>query len=118
MSRVLTGVVLAALLGAPRGAREDKPKEKPAVPGEKIDAKANRSLTGVIEKVDAKNEKAGTFVLRAGEEKYTFQVDGKTKVLRATGDPLEGGLGSPLLKNAQVRVLFFDKEAKGGPDKA
>jgi hypothetical protein len=72
-----------------------------------------------VEKVEAKNEKNGTFVLRTSKPvaRHTFRVDAKTKVLRDTGDPLELGLQSPLLKGARARVTFDDRqpaEAKAG----
>src|SRR5438094_311777 len=102
MSRTLIGVVLGVLIGVPLPAEEekDKPKDKPAIPSEKIDAKVDRSLTGFVEKINAKDEKTGTLMLRTDRDipRYRFEINDKTKILTAGNEPLEGGLKSPLLK--------------------
>ena len=88
--------------------------EKPKTPAEKIDGSVDRSLTGFIEKIDAKDEKSGTFVMRTDKDlpRYTFQVDANTKVLTNKSDPLDAGLKSPLLVGAEVRVVFIDRKPK------
>jgi hypothetical protein len=124
MSRIVLGCVLGiSIVVLPiLGQDRDRPKDKPAIPIEKIDGTMDRSLTGFIEKVEAKDGKNGTFVMRTSKDlpRYTFQVDSKTKILTAGNEALEAGLESPRLVRAEVRVLFIDrkpKEAKTGqPD--
>ena len=58
MSRTLLALVLAALVVAPVLVAEDSAARTP-----------ERSLTGVVEKVDAKSEKEGSVVLRTAGEK-------------------------------------------------
>jgi hypothetical protein len=86
--------------------------EKPKPPAEKIDGSVDRSLTGFIEKIDAKDEKSGTFVMRTDKDlpRYTFQVDANTKVLSNRSDPLADGFKSPLLVGAEVLVVFIDRK--------
>ncbi len=116
MSRILLGSLLGvSIVVLPIfGDDKDKPKDKPAIPIEKIDGTMDRSLTGFIEKVEAKDGKNGTFVMRTSKDlpRYTFQVDSKTKILTAKNDPLEAGLENPRLVRAEVRVLFIDRKPK------
>ncbi len=107
MSRII-GVVLGFLIGF-SALGQEKPKET-----EKIDGKLDRSLTGFIEKIDAKDATTGSFVMRTDKDqpRYTFQVDAKTKFLTNKGEPLDAGLQNPKLANAEVRVLFVDLKPK------
>ena len=126
MSRSLMAVVLGSLLGTGLVLAQDKDKvkDKPKRPalGEKIDARVNRSLTGVIEKVEAKTGASGVLKMRSSGPKkespyrYTFLIDAKTKILTAQAKPLKDGLKSPRLKvGAEVVVQFDDR--KPGSDK-
>jgi len=118
MLRVLAVILMCALPGAgflPAPEKVKPPDRKPT--GEKIDAKANRSLTGVVEKVQAKGEQSGTLKMRSSgpaKEKlyrYTFQVDASTKFLTAAGKALKAGLKSPrLARGAEVVVQFDDRK--------
>ncbi len=111
MSRFLIGVVLATLVCA-AGVLAAEDREKP---------RSERTVTGVIEKVDAQSEKAGTVVLRtAGDEpvRLTLEINSKTKVLRPTADPLEQGLKNPRLKRSRAKVVYVDLQRKGESGKA
>jgi len=125
MNRVVFSLVLGLLVGAvPVGVAQDsKPKDSPPAKGplrEKIDPDFNRSLTGVVEKVEAKEDGSGTLKLRssgpagATPYQYTFQIDGKTKITDPEGKPLADGLKSRVLAGAAVRVAFVDEKPGGG----
>jgi hypothetical protein len=97
-------LLLAALLVGP--ALEARDGVKPS---------AERSFTGVIEKVQAKSDKEGTVRIRTvGDEptRMTFEVDRKTKILRKTADPLEQGLKNDSLEGARVKVVYVDVPRK------
>jgi len=103
-------------------------------PLEKTDSRVDRSLTGHVEKVEARDEHHGSLAVRSsgapargapgrgtGTGKapeaaydYLFQVDAKTRLLTAEGKALEGGLKSRRLPWAEVRVVFVD-ERRGEP---
>jgi len=130
MMRILVCLVLGLVVGAAgRLAAEDK--KGPL--SEKTDSKVDRSITGHVEKVDARDEHHGTLAVRAtgagpgakdaGKDKpappdkpyhYTFRVDDKTRLLTAQGKDLERGLKNPLLARAEVRVVFIDHTPKAG----
>jgi len=127
MSRIRIAVVLGLLLGAGLvlAQEKDKAKEPPrdkGPRGEKIDARVNRSLAGVVEKVEAKSENSGTLQMRSSGPakeslyRYTFLVSSKTKIVTARGKPLKDGLKSRrLAKGAEVVVQFDDR--KPGSDR-
>jgi hypothetical protein len=110
MTRTICGSALGFCMLLLPAFAEEKPK-----PSEKTDNSVDRSLTGFIEKVEAKDEKSGTFVMRTDKDlpRYTFQVDPGTKILGEKSSPLEAGLKSPLLVGAEVRVVFVDRQPKG-----
>ena len=121
MSRFLSGLVLALLCAPVSADEKQKPKDPPPELREKIDGKVDRSLTGHVEKIEAKEDSSGVLVVRIGENEplYRFQIDAKTKILTNKGEPLAGGLNSRLLTKAEVRVEFIDVQPKGekpGPD--
>jgi hypothetical protein len=117
MLRAFGGFVLAsALVVSPAWAEKKTEKPKPGTPTEKIDGKADRALTGFVEKVEAKEENKGIVTMRTSGTKYKLVVNEKTKILTAKGDPLNLGLKSPELAKAEIRVTFVDKVPKG--DKA
>lgn len=120
MPRALVGVVLAIVFCAgntPAEEEKEKPKDRPAIPGEKVDAKGNRVLTGTVESIETKDEKNGILVVRTSgaNSRSKFWVDNKTKVLQVTADPLEGGLKSPVLMGAEVRITFVERQSQGVP---
>jgi len=124
MLHALIGVVLGVLICAgpvPGRPEKDPPKDKTGVPSEKTDAKVDRSLTGIVEKVEVKDEEGGTLTMRssgppqANAYRYLFRIDAKTKILTAKGEPLEDGLKSRQLAGAEVRVVFVDR--RPGADK-
>jgi len=82
------------------------------------DAKANQSREGVVDRIEVQDEQTGTVRLRPDKDlpRYVFKITKETKILTDKADPLEGGLKSPLLKGAQVRVVFVEKDGKA--DKA
>jgi hypothetical protein len=119
MSRILTALVMGLVVAFPAAGQEkEQPPDRPAIPAEKIDPGTDRSLTGFIEKIDARDGKRGTFVLRTTRDmpRYTLQVDGLTKILTNKNEPVPTGLRSPLLPRAEVRVVFIDRtpKEKGG----
>jgi hypothetical protein len=101
MSRFLSGLAVALLCIPVSAEEKEKPKDPPPELREKIDGKVDRSLTGHVEKVEAKEESSGVLVVRTGEDQplYRFQIDAKTKILTNKGAPLAGGLSSPLIKS-------------------
>ncbi len=106
MSRAFVAFVLGALVCV---------GQLPAQPTEKIDAKVDRSLTGFVAKVEAKDENNGTVTMRTSgpPSSYKYHVDAKTKLLTAKGERLKDGLKSSLLPGAEVVVLFVDRRPKG-----
>ena len=117
MSRILMGVVLGALVSvaaAAAGEDRDRPPSSP----KKTDSKPERSLTGVVEKIDAKDNHTGTLVLLSGDQRYTIQIDKKTKILQKTADPLEMGLKNAKLKGARARVLYVEVRQKADNGKS
>lgn len=125
MPRVLAAAVMTLLCAAPTFGqpKEEKPKEKSGDPIEKIDPSVDRSITGFVEQIEAKDASNGKVTVRSsGPAKgspyqYIFQVDeGKTKLQDAKKDLLSDGLKSRLLKDAEVRVEFVDeKRNDAGP---
>jgi hypothetical protein len=120
MTRVLIAVTMSLLCTVPSFAqsKEEKPKDKPSDPVEKIDASVDRSITGIIDLVEAKDAETGKITVRSsGPAKgtpyqYIFQVDkGKTKLQDAEGKPLTEGLNSQQLTGAEVRVEFVDERS-------
>src|SRR4051794_33544327 len=100
MSRALIAVVLGLLIcvSSIRAQKKEVPEERPKDKGpatERIDAKTSRSLTGTVEKIEAKDENNGTLKMRSSGPRegklyhYTFQVDSKTKLLTAKGEQLK-----------------------------
>ncbi len=118
MRRLVFTALLAASFAFPANAwaSQEKPNEKPSEPVEKIDPSVDRSLTGVVELIEAKDADNGKITIRSSGPpkgspyKYIFQVDeGKTKLENADGKPLADGLKSVMLKGAEVRVEFVDE---------
>jgi len=119
MSRVWSAVVLGTLVGAGLVLAQGKDR---GGRGEKIDSRVNRSLTGVVEKVEVKSATSGTLKMRSSGPakgslyRYTFLVNDRTKIVTAKGKALKDGLKSPrLAKGAEVVVQFDDR--KPGSDK-
>jgi len=117
----LLGVLLCLGVALAQPGKEepkDKPRDK-GVPSEKIDPRVSRSLTGIVEKVVATEENSGTLKMRSSGTRegklyqYTFQIDARTKILTSKGETLKGGLKSPLLARAEVRVVFVDRPREG-----
>jgi hypothetical protein len=104
-----------------------KPPDPKGPRTEKIDSKVDRSITGRVEEVRARDGHHGTLTVRtsgpgpdkkgpASPYRYTFRVDEKTRLLNAKGKDLEDGLKHQQLQGAEVRVLFVDR--RPGEDEA
>ena len=135
---LLAAVIVLVFCAIGLLAAEDPGKgtNKNAVPVEKADNSVDRSLTGHVEKVDARDEHHGTFVLKsskvapAGEAskgtalvppklyEYTFHVNDKTRFLNHAGKALDKGLKDARLTGAEVRVTFIDLDPTTRRDKA
>ena len=123
MSSVLGLVACAGLLAAQEVGAEKRTKAPPQT--EKTDPRVDRSITGHVEKVDARDEHHGTLALRSSGTdrpqnpyRYSFQVDEKTRLLTARGKELERGLKSRELTGAEVRVVFVDTRPGTPPSSA
>ena len=117
MSQWLIAAALGMLIAAAPGSgqREDPPRPNgPTDRIEKTDPSVDRSLTGIVDSVDAKDENNGKLTLHTSPPdnalyRYVFQIDeGHTKLLTADGNPLKDGLKSRLLLGAEVRVGFVE----------
>ncbi len=111
MVRTAKALLLATLLVG-TAAVQAQEKGKPS---------SEHSFTGVVEKVNARSEKAGTVRIRTvGDEptRMTFEVDRKTKILQKSADPLEQGLKNDGLPGARVKVVYVDVARKDNAGKA
>jgi hypothetical protein len=109
MRRTRVGWLAGLLLGA--GVLGAQP------PSEKTDARKDRSLTGTVEKVDARAKGHGFFTVRSsgpradkGLYRYELRIEPDTRLLNARGKELEGGLNR--LKGAEVRVVLVDRKGE------